>query len=68
MDSAVNAATAEQGLIGGIDDDINVERGDVGFDDIDAVPHGPIGDADQRHDQVPAAGASTCVRDLLAEA
>lgn len=34
MDSTVDAAAAEQGRIGGIDDRIDGERGDVGDDDL----------------------------------
>jgi len=37
--------------VGGIDDGIDVEPGDVAFDDLDAVGHGPIGDAEWGRDQ-----------------
>jgi hypothetical protein len=42
MDGAIDPATAKQGFVGGIHDGINVEGGDVAFDNGDAVPHGPI--------------------------
>ena len=32
-------------VVGGIDDGVDIERGDVAFDDLDAVTHAPIGDA-----------------------
>ena len=38
MDGAVDAAAAEQRSIGGIDDGLDVERGDVG--DADVEPRG----------------------------
>ena len=39
MDGAVHAAAAEQGGVGGIDDGVNVERGDVGLEDLDPARH-----------------------------
>ena len=35
MDGAIDAATAEQGGIGGVDDGVNAKRGDVGNDDFE---------------------------------
>jgi hypothetical protein len=35
MDSAVHAAAAEQGTVGGIDDGIDIQRGDVGNTDFE---------------------------------
>ena len=32
-------------FVGGIDDGVDIERGDVAFDDLDALGHDPIGDA-----------------------
>lgn len=46
MDGAIDPAAAKQGLVGGIDDGIDGKRGDVAFDDVDAVGHPAIGDAD----------------------
>ena len=43
MDRTVNAASAKQALIGGVDDGVNVERGDVAFDDLDPAGHARIG-------------------------
>src|SRR5262245_13341158 len=43
VDRAVDAATAEQTPIGGVDDGIDIERGDVALDDFDAVMHSRIG-------------------------
>ena len=40
MDGAVDAAAAEQGGVGRVDDGVDVERGDVGLEDLDAVRHG----------------------------
>jgi hypothetical protein len=40
MDGAIHATTAEQRVVGGIDDGVNVEGGDVGVDDLDTVRHG----------------------------
>jgi hypothetical protein len=37
MDRTVDATATEQGFIGGIDDRIHIQRGDVGDDDFD--PH-----------------------------
>jgi hypothetical protein len=37
MNRAVNAAAAEQSLVCGIDDGVDVKLGDVAFDDLDAV-------------------------------
>jgi hypothetical protein len=37
MDGAIDATTAEQGGIGGIDDGINVKPGDVTLQDLDAI-------------------------------
>ena len=39
VDGAVDAAAAEQALIGGVDDGVDVERGDVALDDVDALGH-----------------------------
>ena len=39
MNRAVNAAAAEQSLVCGIDDGVDVKLGDVAFDDLDAVRH-----------------------------
>lgn len=39
MNGAVNAAAAEQRLVGGIDNGIDLESGDVAFDDLDGVFH-----------------------------
>jgi len=33
MDGAIDAAAAEQRGVGGVDDGVNAERGDVGDDD-----------------------------------
>ena len=38
MDSAIDAATAEQRGIGGVDDSVNAKRGDVGNDDFEPRP------------------------------
>ena len=46
MDGAADATAGGKHGVGGIDDGIDVEPGDVAFDDLDAVGHGPIGDAD----------------------
>ena len=35
MDGAIDAATAEQRGIGGVDDSVNAKRGDVGDDDFE---------------------------------
>jgi hypothetical protein len=35
MDRAIHAAASEQRLVGGVDDRVDVERGDVAFDDLD---------------------------------
>ena len=35
MDGAIDATTAEQGIIGGVDDGVNAKRGDVGNDDFE---------------------------------
>src|SRR5262245_66192220 len=43
MDRAIDAATAEQAPIGGVDDGVDVERGDIALDDLDAVKHSRIG-------------------------
>ena len=43
MNGAVDAAAAEQRLVGGIDDGVDIKPGDVAFDDLDAVRHGSIG-------------------------
>ena len=35
MDGAVDAAAAEQRAVGGVDDGVDVERGDVGDEDVE---------------------------------
>jgi hypothetical protein len=42
VDGAVDAAAAKQALIGGVDDGVDVERGDVALDNVDALGHGSI--------------------------
>jgi hypothetical protein len=32
MNGTINATTAQQGFVGGVDDGINLQRGDVGLD------------------------------------
>src|SRR3546814_435507 len=39
VDRAIDDAAAEQAPIGGVDDGGDVERGDIGLDDRDAVKH-----------------------------
>ena len=39
MDRAIDAAAAEQAAIGGVDDGVDVKRGDIGLDDRDAAFH-----------------------------
>jgi hypothetical protein len=48
MDRAVDPATAEQSPVGGVDDGIDLEPGDVALDDLDTVPHGSIADGIER--------------------
>ena len=50
MDGAVDAAAAEQRLVCGVDDGVDVEPGDVAFDDLYAVRHRAIGDAERALD------------------
>lgn len=40
MNGPVDAATAKQRRIGGIDDGVHIQRRDVGLDDLDAMRHG----------------------------
>jgi hypothetical protein len=42
VDGAVDPAAAEQALIGGVDDGVDVELGNVALDDVDALGHGPL--------------------------
>ncbi len=42
VDSSVYASAAEQGAVGGVDDGVYCESGDVGFEDGDAVRHGNL--------------------------
>jgi hypothetical protein len=42
VDGAVDAAAAQKGAVGGIDDRIDIERGDVGFENLDAVGHATL--------------------------
>ena len=44
MDRAVDAAAAEQRAVGGIDDGVDIEPGDVADDDLDAIPDGHRGE------------------------
>ena len=37
MDRAIDAAAAQQAFVGGVDDRIDVEPGDVAFDDLEAA-------------------------------
>lgn len=39
VNRSVNAATAEQGAVGGVDDGIDGQGGDVGFENLDSVCH-----------------------------
>lgn len=39
VDRPVNAATAQQSPVGGVDDGVDGKRADVAFDDLDAVSH-----------------------------
>src|SRR5262245_61077408 len=48
MDRPVDSATAEQRRIGGVDDGVDVEGGDVGFKDLDTVRHGNLATFDTR--------------------
>ena len=43
MDGAIDPAAAKQCLVGGVDDGVDVELGDVAFDDLYALGHDPIG-------------------------
>ena len=43
VDGAADATAGCQHLVGGIDDGIDIEPGDVAFDDLDAVGHRVIG-------------------------
>ncbi len=43
MDRAADAAAGGKHPVRGIDDGVHVERGDVAFDDLDAVRHRRIG-------------------------
>ena len=51
VDGAADATAWGKRGVGGIDDGIDVEPGDVAFDDLDTVRHGPIGDAEWCRDQ-----------------
>ena len=51
VDGAADATAWGKRGVGGIDDGIDVEPGDVAFDDLDTVRHGPIGDAEWGRDQ-----------------
>src|SRR5262245_16100470 len=42
MDGAVNPAAAHERAVGGIDDGIDVERGDISLDDVDTLGHGSL--------------------------
>ena len=42
MNGAVDTAAAEQRLVGGIDDGVDLKLGDVAFDDLDVVEHGVL--------------------------
>jgi hypothetical protein len=53
VDGAADATARGQHGVGGIDDGIDVEPGDVAFDNLNAVRHGPIGDAEWGRDQAP---------------
>ena len=41
MDGAVDTTTAQQALVGGVDYGIDVQRGDVAFDELDPLHHAP---------------------------
>jgi hypothetical protein len=60
MDRAIDAATAEQRRIGGIDDGVNAKRGDVGNDDFQPRP------ADLTRRRVQAEAAALMVTPLSA--
>src|SRR5262245_7531971 len=45
VDSAADASARSKHLVRGVDDGVDFERGDVAFDDLDAVQHDLIGDA-----------------------
>jgi hypothetical protein len=45
VDGAADAPARRQHSVGGIDDGVDVEPGDVAFDDLYALAHAPIGDA-----------------------
>ena len=47
MNGAVDAAAAEQRLVSGIDDGVDLKPGDVAFDDLDAAGHPSIGCPDR---------------------
>ena len=51
VDGAADATARGQHGVGGVDDGIDVEPGDVAFDNLNAVRHGPIGDAEWGRDQ-----------------
>jgi hypothetical protein len=39
VNGTIHAAAAEQRRVGGIDDGIDIQRGDVGLDDGDGIDH-----------------------------
>ena len=51
MDRAIDAAAAKQALIGGVDDGLDVEGGDVALDDLNAALHGAHWTLGSRTDQ-----------------
>ena len=42
VNGAVDAAAAKQAVIRGVDDGVDIERGDIALDDGDAVRHGAL--------------------------
>src|SRR5262245_35928505 len=67
VDGAADASARGKHLVGGIDDGVDVEPGDVAFDNLDAVQHDLIGDAEWPCDQAHYSAGGAVSADAEAE-